>query len=91
MRSLHTTVGVYAEFDGWQNSCEHEIGVRLHTGWLFSDLQERCPFLAGELDEKVATLHLPALGVTLTVFSQEHAVRIGFKVEFRFRSEHYRF
>ena len=28
VRSLHTAVGLYAEFDRWQNSKEHEIGVR---------------------------------------------------------------
>ena len=48
-------------------------------------------FLPKELHEKVATLHLPALGAALTFFAQEHAVHFGFKVEGPFKGEHYRF
>ena len=32
-------------------------------------------------DEKVAVLHLPALGAVLTFFAKEHAVHVRVKVE----------
>ena len=45
--------------------------------------------LPEELDEKVATLHLPSLGSAPTVFTQEHAVSIGSNVGDTFKGEHY--
>ena len=49
--------------------------------------------LPKELDaaEKVATLHLIALGSVRTLFSQEHADYLGVKVEGPFKVGHYRF
>ena len=47
--------------------------------------------LPEELDEKVATWHLPSLGAGLIVFTQEHADSIGPKVEDTFKGEHYRY
>ena len=47
--------------------------------------------LPEELVEKVSTWHLPSLGAGLTVFTQEHAVSIGTKVEDTFKGEHYRY
>ena len=47
-------------------------------------------FFPGLLNEKVATLHLPALGAVLTVFAREHAVHVGVKVDGPFKGEHYR-
>ena len=47
--------------------------------------------LPEELDEKVATWHLPSLGAGLTVFTQEHADSIGSKVGDTFKGEHYRY
>ena len=41
--------------------------------------------------EKVATLHLIALGAVRTLFSQEHADYLGVKVEGPFKVGHYRF
>ena len=38
--------------------------------------------------DKVATLHLLALGATLTDCAQEHAVHLGVKVEGPFKSRH---
>ena len=37
--------------------------------------------LPKQLHEKVAILHLPALGAVLTFFAQEHAVHVRVKVE----------
>merc|ERR1712100_723486 len=47
--------------------------------------------LPKELDEKVARLHLPALGASLTVLSKEQADYIGVKVEGPFKGSHYRY
>merc|ERR1712003_526914 len=47
--------------------------------------------LPKELDEKVARLHLPALGAELTTLSQEQADYIGVKVEGPFKPDTYRY
>merc|ERR1712005_93858 len=47
--------------------------------------------LPKELDEKVASLHLPALGADLTVLSQEQADYIGVKVTGPFKGDTYRY
>merc|ERR1711971_662959 len=47
--------------------------------------------LPNELDEKVAKLHLPALGANLTVLSKEQADYIGVPVAGPFKGNHYRY
>jgi adenosylhomocysteinase len=47
--------------------------------------------LPKHLDEKVARLHLDALGAKLTELSPEQAAYIGVPVEGPFKSEHYRY
>merc|ERR1712110_206154 len=47
--------------------------------------------LPKELDEKVANLHLPALGAQLTTMSKEQADYIGVKVTGPFKPETYRY
>jgi adenosylhomocysteinase len=47
--------------------------------------------LPKHLDEKVARLHLGALGVKLTELSKEQAEYLGVPVEGPFKSEHYRY
>jgi adenosylhomocysteinase len=47
--------------------------------------------LPKHLDEKVARLHLDALGAKLTALSPEQAAYIGVPVEGPFKSEHYRY
>merc|ERR1712032_1008286 len=47
--------------------------------------------LPKELDEKVAALHLPALGASLTKLSQEQADYIGVKVGGPFKPDTYRY
>merc|ERR1711861_76687 len=47
--------------------------------------------LPKELDEKVARLHLPALGASLTTLTKEQADYIGVKVEGPFKGPHYRY
>ena len=43
------------------------------------------------LDEKVARLHLEALGVKLTALSDDQAEYIGVKVEGPYKPDHYRY
>jgi adenosylhomocysteinase len=47
--------------------------------------------LSKELDEKVARLHLPALGVQLTELTPVQAEYLGFSAHGPFKSEHYRY
>merc|ERR1712159_321422 len=47
--------------------------------------------LPKELDEKVANLHLPALGAELTTLSKEQADYIGVKVDGPYKGDHYRY
>ncbi|MEU7418604.1 adenosylhomocysteinase [Streptomyces antibioticus] len=47
--------------------------------------------LPKHLDEKVARLHLDALGVKLTTLSPEQAAYIGVEVEGPYKSDHYRY
>merc|ERR1712039_920354 len=47
--------------------------------------------LPKELDEKVANLHLPALGAELTTLSKEQADYIGVKVNGPFKGDTYRY
>ncbi|NUS04288.1 MAG: adenosylhomocysteinase, partial [Nonomuraea sp.] len=47
--------------------------------------------LPKHLDEKVARLHLDALGVKLTELTKEQASYIGVHVEGPYKSDHYRY
>jgi adenosylhomocysteinase len=47
--------------------------------------------LSKKLDEKVARLHLDALGVRLTELSEDQAAYIGVPVEGPYKPEHYRY
>merc|ERR1712147_230769 len=47
--------------------------------------------LPKELDEKVARLHLPALGAHLTIMTKEQADYIGVPVSGPFKGNHYRY
>jgi len=47
--------------------------------------------LPKELDEKVAALHLPALGAEMTILSKEQADYIGVKATGPFKGDTYRY
>jgi adenosylhomocysteinase len=47
--------------------------------------------LPKHLDEKVARLHLPALGVKLSRLTEQQADYLGIPVEGPFKSDHYRY
>jgi adenosylhomocysteinase len=55
------------------------------------DYDKQVYVLPKHLDEKVARLHLDALGVKLTPISPEQAAYIGVPVEGPYKSDHYRY
>jgi adenosylhomocysteinase len=55
------------------------------------EYEKRVYVLPKHLDEKVARLHLDALGAQLTQLSPEQAAYIGVPVEGPYKSEHYRY
>jgi len=56
-----------------------------------STMTKAVHLISKENDEKVARLHLAALGVELTTLSEEQARYIGVPVEGPFKSDHYRY
>mmetsp|Transcript_13027 Transcript_13027/g.29123 ORF Transcript_13027/g.29123 Transcript_13027/m.29123 type:complete len:479 (-) Transcript_13027:118-1554(-) len=68
-----------AQIELWQNKENN----RYPTGQVY--------ILPKHLDEKVARLHLDALGVELTVLSKDQAEYIGVKQEGPFKASHYRY
>ena len=67
---------VIAQIELYAKADDYELGVFV---------------LPKHLDEKVARLHLDAVGADLTELSEEQAAYIGVKVEGPFKSEHYRY
>jgi adenosylhomocysteinase len=55
------------------------------------DYEKQVYVLPKHLDEKVARLHLDALGVRLTELSEEQAAYIGVPVEGPYKPDHYRY
>jgi adenosylhomocysteinase len=67
---------VMAQIELFAKADEYELGVHV---------------LPKHLDEKVARLHLDALGIELTELSQEQADYIGVPVDGPYKSSHYRY
>ena len=55
------------------------------------DYEKRVYVLPKHLDEKVARLHLDALGVSLTELTPEQAAYLGVSVDGPYKSDHYRY
>src|ERR1041385_726014 len=64
-------------------------GKRTLSGTRYSE--NRVYTLPKKLDEKVARLHLPKLGVKLTQLTAEQAAYIGVAVEGPYKADHYRY
>jgi adenosylhomocysteinase len=67
---------VIAQIEMFNNAKSYELGVHI---------------LPKHLDEKVAALHLEALGVTLTKLSDEQADYLGINPSGPYKPEHYRY
>ena len=64
-----------------------QIALNANTG----EYEEKVYMLPKKLDEKVARLHLDALGVKLTTLSKEQADYIGVPVDGPYKPDHYRY
>ena len=69
---------VLAQIELWANNGDARYGNQVYV-------------LPKHLDEKVARLHLDALGVVLTVLSPEQAAYIGVPVDGPYKVDHYRY
>jgi adenosylhomocysteinase len=74
--STSFTNQVLAQLALWQNTDDYELGVHV---------------LPKKLDEEVARLHLPKLGVKLTKLTPKQAEYIGVPVEGPYKPEYYRY
>ena len=74
--SASFTNQVLAQLELYTRTAEYPVGVYV---------------LPKALDEKVARLHLKALGVQLTELSGEQAAYIGVPVEGPYKLDHYRY
>jgi adenosylhomocysteinase len=63
--------------------------IELHTKR--GQYEKKVYVLPKQLDEKVARLHLPALGAKLTPLSKEQAAYIGVDVAGPYKPDHYRY
>jgi adenosylhomocysteinase len=62
-----------------------------HPSFVMSNSERAVYTLPRHLDEKVARLHLDALGVRLTTLTKEQAGYIGVTVDGPYKPEHYRY
>jgi adenosylhomocysteinase len=83
--SASFTNQVMAQLDLWLNAQNKPTlsGSRYDSGRVYT--------LPKKLDEEVARLHLPKLGVHLTQLSKEQASYIGVPVEGPYKADHYRY
>jgi len=75
------------------NSFTNQVLAQLDL-WVNRDkskYENQVYILPKELDEKVASLHLKALGAELTVLSKEQAEYVGIDIKGPFKKSHYRY
>jgi len=73
------------------NSFSNQTIAQIELFTKNDDYERRVYVLPKHLDEKVARLHLDALGVRLTTLSEEQADYIGVPVEGPYKPDHYRY
>jgi adenosylhomocysteinase len=73
------------------NSFTNQTIAQIELFTSHEDYEKRVYVLPKHLDEKVARLHLDALGVKLTTLSEEQAAYIGVPVEGPYKPDHYRY
>ncbi|MFM9996411.1 MAG: adenosylhomocysteinase [Phycisphaerales bacterium] len=83
--SASFTNQVVAQIDLWLNANGKPTlsGTKYQTGKVYT--------LPKKLDEEVARLHLPKLGVRLTELSADQAAYLGVPVEGPYKQDHYRY
>ncbi len=73
------------------NSFSNQVIAQVELFTKTDDYERQVYVLPKHLDEKVARLHLDALGARLTTLSEEQADYIGVPVEGPFKPDHYRY
>jgi adenosylhomocysteinase len=73
------------------NSFSNQTIAQIELWTKNDDYEKKVYVLPKHLDEKVARLHLDALGVRLTTLSEEQADYIGVSVQGPFKPDHYRY
>ncbi len=73
------------------NSFTNQVIAQIELFTKNSEYDKRVYVLPKHLDEKVARLHLDALGVRLTELTPEQAAYIGVTVEGPYKPDHYRY
>ncbi|MEQ8835029.1 MAG: adenosylhomocysteinase [Miltoncostaeaceae bacterium] len=73
------------------NSFSNQTIAQIELFTKNGDYENQVYVLPKHLDEKVARLHLGALGVRLTELSEEQAAYIGVSVDGPFKPDHYRY
>ena len=73
------------------NSFSNQVIAQVELYGNTSDYEKRVYVLPKHLDEKVARLHLGALGARLTEMTPEQAAYMGVPVDGPYKSDHYRY
>ncbi len=73
------------------NSFTNQVIAQIELFTKNDEYEKRVYVLPKHLDEKVARLHLDALGVKLTTLSDDQAAYIGVPVEGPYKPDHYRY
>src|SRR5213595_2528179 len=73
------------------NSLSNQTIAKIELYGKNEEYEKRVYVLPKHLDEKVAALHLDALGAQLTKLSEEQAAYIGVPVDGPFKPDHYRY
>src|ERR1700757_924993 len=73
------------------NSFTNQVMAQIELFGNTGEYETKVYTLSKQLDEKVARLHLDALGVRLTELSPEQAASLGVPVEGPYKSDHYRY
>ncbi|HSI80410.1 MAG TPA: adenosylhomocysteinase [Solirubrobacterales bacterium] len=73
------------------NSFTNQVIAQIELYSRHEDYEKRVYVLPKHLDEKVARLHLDALGVSLTELTDEQAAYLGVPVEGPYKTDHYRY
>jgi adenosylhomocysteinase len=73
------------------NSFTNQVMAQLELFGNTGEYEKQVYTLSKQLDEKVARLHLDALGVRLTTLTPEQADYLGLSVDGPYKSDHYRY
>ena len=73
------------------NSFTNQVMAQLELFGNTGEYETKVYTLSKQLDEKVARLHLDALGVRLTELTADQSAYLGVPVEGPYKSDHYRY